>query len=221
MGKKPDSLRGRTREIYNTEGPEAAKKWALSQTDKFPWLRESNVLAWFRGFEKKASPPDAVPEEKVVVPDGKKEKGVAKLRGKNLPAAAKRRVYDVSEPNVHGSVVAEGEQVSTVKWDVAKPWGKESHTSNENLRDVEGPSPRDALKRATVFRVVRPNGTVKKGPKGAYREDAIVSEHKTFSEAAAAAADPNLWVFAVSKGGMVALLMRPHWDQYRQLETAQ
>ena len=49
---------------------------------------------------------------------------------------AKSRVYDVSTPNVHGTVVVAGPNVSEVKWDKPEPWGKVSNTINKNLRFV-------------------------------------------------------------------------------------
>jgi hypothetical protein len=92
---------------------------------------------------------------------------------------------------------------------VPSPWGKESHVSNELLKDAEGEPTREDRYRflhAKDYRVMR--------------NDKEVGTFKTFADAIDNAGDDALWVFARTKGGSVVLLQRPHWEQYRRLEEA-
>lgn len=212
--KAPDSPKGKCFAAFKSGGPDGAramaKKLAADGVEggaRAPkkvedWLKEWGATDATPSPEKPASEP-----AKGVTPP---KKPPAKLRGKGAPTIeGKRRVFDVGEPNVHGTVITEGEQVSFVRWDVPSPWGKDSNVSNEQLKDAEGEPTREDRYRflhAKDFRVMR--------------RDKEVGTYKKFADATNNAGDDALWVFARTKGGSVALLQRPHWGQYLRLEEA-
>ena len=191
-------------------------------------VSDNKLISWFKDFGGQGERPPTLQEARTTVRGEKAAQ--PKPSSKKLPRTpptpptkARRRVFDVGDPNVHGSVMTAGGQVSVVRWDTPSPWGKESNVSNESLRDVESePSKMDLsiFRNAVTFKVVLPNGKVKKNLKGGgtHREDEIVSEHKHFKDAVDHARDKGLWIFAMTKGGSIALLLRLHWGLLLNLE---
>jgi hypothetical protein len=57
---------------------------------------------------------------------------------KLIQVDSKDRVYDIGAPDVYGTILHRGDEVSTVRWDRNTPWGAECHVSNSHLRPVDG-----------------------------------------------------------------------------------
>lgn len=166
-----------------------------------------SVEKWLRQWGIDGAPQEAPIESKT---KGRATPAPAKKNPSAKPTEARRRVYNIHDPNVHGTVIVVGEQVSEVKWDVAVPWGKTSFESNTDLRDVDEAivKAEQTFRRAKAFRVMR--------------KDTVVGTYKKFAKASEAAGDDDtLWVFAVTSGGGVVLLMRPQWGVYLRLEAEQ
>jgi hypothetical protein len=201
--KYPDSPKGRIYTAFKSGGADAARAMAdklANEKVEGAAKAPGKVDKWLKDWGAADDTPS--PEK----PVSKAPAKTPKVPVKKPPG---RRVYDKSEPNVHGTVITEGEQVSTIRWDVPTPWGKESHVSNEHLEDAKDEPPRQdrhTFLNAHSFRVMR--------------KDKELGTYKTFKTASEAADDGDLWVFARTKGGSVALLQRPHWGQYRRLEEA-
>jgi hypothetical protein len=194
--KKPDSPKGRVYTAFSTGGEAAARAVA----EKEETVTEGKLRRWFEEWGEDAPAKPATQEKAEAKPQIAQETKTPPAK----PKEARRRVYDVGNPNVHGTVLTAGEQVSVVRWDVHSPWGKESNVSNEKLKDVtSAPTKKslDVFNNVKEFRVMR--------------KDKEHSTHKSFADAMEAADDEGLWVYAISKGGTVVLLMRPHWGIYQ------
>lgn len=124
MAHKPGSRKGQVHEAFEKEGPEAATTLATTLGLAFGTVR-SWLGSWAKG--------SGVTLPKVEAP--KTEPTPRQRRVAIDPS--KRRVYDVANPNVHGTVIEEGEQVSAVRWDTEIPWGQQCYVSNKYLRDVK------------------------------------------------------------------------------------
>jgi hypothetical protein len=208
MIKNTESPKGQVHAIAASQGADAARLLVTKNADKEGWANAVNsVERWLRQWDISGSPPEAVQKSSPVA------KPQTAKKPEKLPTTpakpSKRRVYDVGNPNVHGTVLTDGEQVSLVHWDVPSPWGKESHVSNEQLKDVDNAPTKqtlDVFNKARAFRVMR--------------KDKEHSTHKTFLDAQKSADDEGLWVYAISGGGTVVLLMRPHWGVLLNHEAA-
>lgn len=238
MAKRPEYPKDVVKRTFLESGADAARKMAdkIAAAGQMPGAARTpgQVERWIKEWEGGGVAPSSekpATEARKAASKDKIADRASKRRLSNkeieeivngLKKPGRRRVYDIGEPNVHGTILTEGEQVSVVRWDAPIPWGKETNTPNDKLKNVESePTEHDrrVFMNAADFSVVRPNGLVKKGPKGKYsRADETISIHKTFAKAAEATGqDDGLWVFARTKGGGVALLMRPHWGKYLKL----
>lgn len=205
--KYPDSPKGQVFTAFSTKGEHAAR--TLAEKLQIAAARVNKWMAEWSAVEDSGRPEPKLDDTKAEIAAADKAQRQRK-QTRPAPAAGKERVFDVGDPNVHGTVIERGEAVSGVKWDVDSPWGKTSYVSNEKLRPVEDePSDRDrhTARHAKVFRVMR--------------RDTLLESFDTFRKAAKWAGDDgNLWVFAVSSGGAIALLQRPHWPFYEKICNA-
>jgi hypothetical protein len=102
-------------------------------------LSASTVRSWIGSWRKQG----VLTQEHVIDPsrrdkpihgwDGKGARWQSKQRGDG----AGRRVYKVYAPEIYGTVIREGPEVSEVKWDPPHPWGNDCYVANKHLRDVE------------------------------------------------------------------------------------
>jgi hypothetical protein len=209
---RPDSQKGQVYAAFKAGGEAAA--WAKAKELGVP----QRCARWIRlfggdpdkGHDGAATAKPSKPAEKAPVEAAKpitEAKPMPRKAKAPVPRAAgesRRRVFDVGTPDIHGTVVEPGPEVSGVRFD----GDREVHyIGNVHLRDVDDePSERDryAFMNAEVFRVMR--------------KAVIVDTAMTFEAAMKAAGDDtSLWLFAVSKGGTVALMQRCHWAQYQAL----
>jgi len=70
----------------------------------------------------------------------------------------RERVYDISFPKTHGSVIHAGGNVSEVRWDIKTPWGKQTYTQNKYLRSI---SITPSVKEETSWATKMPKATPK------------------------------------------------------------
>lgn len=233
MAKRPEYPKDAVKRAFADGGADAARKAAdkIAAAGQMPGAARapSQVDRWLRewGAATATSTPEkpATDARKAAKIEKEADRGSRRrLSNKEIDrivSGAGRRVYDISEPNVHGTVVTEGEQVSAVKWDVPSPWGKESFVGNDKLIAIEEAVVKadKIFAKAKCFRVLKPNGKTAKVGKNTVRMDDITGEYLSLDKAIKAIGDDNsLWLFAVTKGGSTVVLPRPHWSRYLKLK---
>lgn len=125
MAHKPGSRKGKVHECFDTKGPEAAVALAAELG-----LAPGTARSWMNSWSKETG----VKLPKAAAPATNGERAPRKRRLVIDPT--KRRVYDVSLPDIQGTVIEEGPEVTTVRWD----FGEERHVGNKYLRTVGEPS---------------------------------------------------------------------------------
>lgn len=131
MATRPKSLKGHTRELLNEKGADAAKAWALRQKKNYPWLKESHVNGWIKGWEEASKPPPARTK--------KKKEEVVKASDINGKAVADKLVKAMKEwaetivpPKEMDALSDIGEELQTIIESV----NERAAASSKRLADV-------------------------------------------------------------------------------------
>lgn len=176
---QPESLKGRTyTKLMESRDPAATLEFGLSLG-----IAKARLERWLKKWESDLKATHSV--------ETKKTNG-------------RRRVYQIGDPNVFGTVIEAGAEVSGVKWDTGP---SPQYVGNEHLRNVDNePSDTDkfVFKNAAFFSVMEHSKRVEK--------------FTSFSKAKKAAeGNDRLTVYAVTKAGRSILLLRNLWGQYTSL----